>query len=219
MEKGFYHELFHSLCLDFSGISYLLLKDKIKDLLKVKSDYEISEAYAEYWATILNSCFISFDILDDKEDYEQFALYSEFCIQFERIFSMFQLVKVLDYMGLRYKDLVSDGRMAKSLKNILFKEETNVLAYYIIKTVLLYDYDKFLFWCQKYNISVVKFDKNQLNLRRFGNYFEEMYKNRRLIKSINDMEIKFSKLRGDYTNPNKNPINLTTRMTICEDKV
>ena len=218
-KKVLIHELFHSLCLDFSGISYLLLKDKIKDLLKVKSDYEISEAYAEFWATILNSCFISFDILDDKEDYEQFALYSEFCIQFERIFSMFQLVKVLDYMGLRYKDLVSDGRMAKSLKNILFKEETNVLAYYIIKTVLLYDYDKFLFWCQKYNISVVKFDKNQLNLRRFGNYFEEMYKNRRLIKSINDMEIKFSKLRGDYTNPNKNPINLTTRMTICEDKV
>ena len=157
--------------------------------------------------------------MDDKENYEQFGLYSEFCIQFERIFSIFQLVKVLDYMGLRYKDLVSDGRMAKSLKNILYKEETNVLAYYIIKTVLLYDYDKFLFWCEKYNISVVKFDKNQLNLRRFGNYFEEMYKNRRLTKSINDMEIKFSKLRGDYTNPNKTPINLTTRMTICEDKV
>ena len=218
-KKVLIHELFHSLCLDFSGISYLLLKDKMKDLLKVKSEYEISEAYAEYWATILNSCFISFDILDDKEDYEQFGLYSEFCIQFERIFAMFQLVKVLDYMGLRYKDLVSDGRMAKSLKNILYKEETNVLAYYIIKTVLLYDYDKFLFWCQKYNISVIKFDKNQLNLRRFGNYFEEMYKNRRLTKSINDMEIKYSKLRGDYKNPNKNPINVTTRMTICEDKV
>ena len=218
-KKVLIHELFHSLCLDFSGISYLLLKDKMKDLLKVNSDYEISEAYAEYWATILNSCFISFDILDDKEDYEQFGLYSEFCIQFERIFSMFQLVKVLDYMGLRYKDLVSDGRMAKSLKNILYKEDTNVLAYYIIKAVLLCDYDKFLFWCEKYNISVIKFDKNQLNLRRFGNYFEEMYKNRRLTKSINDMEIKYIKLRGEYKNPNKDTINVTTRMTICEDKV
>jgi hypothetical protein len=132
---------------------------------------------------------------------------------------MFQLVKVLDYMGLRYKDLVSDGRMAKSLKNILYKEDTNVLAYYIIKVVLLYDYDKFLFWCEKYNISVIKFDKNQLNLRRFGNYFEEMYKNRRLTKSINDMEIKYIKLRGEYKNPNKDTINVTTRMTICEDKV
>ena len=69
-------------------------KDKMKDLLKVKSDYEISEAYAEYWATILNSCFISYDILDDKGDYEQFGLYSEFCIQFERVFSLFQLVKI-----------------------------------------------------------------------------------------------------------------------------
>ena len=218
-KKVLIHELFHSLCLDFSGISYLLLKDKMKDLLKVKSDYEISEAYAEYWATILNSCFISFDILEDKEDYEKFGLYSEFCIQFERIFSLFQLVKILDYMGLRYKDLVSDGKMAKSLKNILYKEETNVLAYYIIKGVLLFDYDKFLFWCEKYNISAIKFDKNQLNLRRFGNYFEDMYRNRRLTKSIGDMELKYNKLRGAYKNPNKDVINVTTRMTICEDKI
>ena len=218
-KKVLIHELFHSLCLDFSGISYLLLKDKIKDLFKVKSDYEISEAYAEYWATILNCCFISYDILDDKEDYEQFGLYSEFCIQFERIFSMFQLVKVLDYMGLRYKDLVSDGRMAKSLKNILYKEDTNVLAYYVIKSVLLYDYDKFLFWCEKYNISTIKFDKNQLNLRRFGNYFEDTYKSKRLLKSMTEMEIKYIKLRGEYKNPNRNTINVTTRMTICEDKV
>ena len=218
-KKVLIHELFHSLCLDFSGISYLLLKDKFKDLFKVKSDYEISEAYAEYWATILNSCFISFDILDDKENYEQFGLYSEFCIQFERIFSLFQLVKILDYMGLRYKDLVSDGKMAKSLKNILYKEETNVLSYYIIKAVLLFDYDKFLFWCEKYNISAVKFDKTQLNLRRFGSYFEDIYKNRRLTKVINDMEVKYSKLRGEYKNPNRDVINVTTRMTICEDKV
>ncbi len=218
-KKVLIHELFHSLCLDFSGISYLLLKDKFKDLLKVKSDYEISEAYSEFWATILNSCFISYDILDDKDDYEQFGLYSEFCVQFERIFSLFQLVKILDYMGLRYKDLVSDGKMAKSLKQILYKEETNVLAYYIIKAVLLFDYDKFLLWCEKYNISSIKFDKSQLNLRRFGNYFEDMYKNKRLTKSISDMEIKYSNLRGEYKNPNREIINVTTRMTICEDKV
>lgn len=218
-KKVLIHELFHSLCLDFSGISYLLLKNKFKNLLNVKSDYEISEAYSEFWATILNSCFISYDILDDKEDYEQFGLYTEFCIQFERIFSLFQLVKVLDYMGLRYKDLISDGKMARSLKRILFKEETNVLAYYIIKTILLFDYDKFLFWCEKYNISLVKFDKSQLNLRRFGEYFQDMYKNIRLTKSIQDMEVKYGKLRGEYKNPNKDVVNITTRMTICEDKV
>ena len=218
-KKVLIHELFHSLCLDFSGISYLMLKNRFENLLKVKSDYEISEAYCEFWATILNSCFISYDILDNKEDYEQFGLYSEFCVQFERIFALFQMVKILDYMGLRYKDLISDGRMAKSLKKILYKEETNVLSYYIIKAVLLFDYDKFLLWCEEHNISSIKFDKSQLNLRRFGSYFEDMYKNRRLTKSVNDMEIKYSKLRGEYKNPNRDIINITTRMTICEDKV
>ena len=122
-------------------------------------------------------------------------------------------------MGLRYKDLISDGKMARSLKRILFKEETNVLAYYVIKAILLFDYDKFLFWCEKYNISLVKFDKSQLNLRRFGTYFEDMYKNRRLTKSIQDMGVKYGKLRGEYKNPNKDVVNITTRMTICEDKV
>jgi len=218
-KKVLIHELFHSLCLDFSGISYLLLKDKIKDLLKVKSDYEVSEAYSEYWATILNSCFISYDILDNKEDYEQFGLYSEFCIQFERVFSIFQLVKILDYMGLRYKDLVSDKICSTSLKNILYKEDTNVLCYYIIKSVLLYDYDKFLFWCEKYNISSMRFDKSPLNLRRFGDFFEDTYKKRGLTNIIQDMEIKYRKIRGEYKKPNKDMINLTTRMTICQDKV
>ena len=79
------------------------------------------------------------------------------------------------------------------------------MAYYIVKSVLLYDYDKFLFWCEKYNISLVKFDKSQLNLRRFGSYFEDKYKNKGLLKSILDMEIKYSKLRGEYKNPNNYP--------------
>ena len=33
------------------------------------------------------------------------------------------------------------------------------------------------------------------------------------------MEIKYSKLRGEYKNPNRDVIFITTRMTICEDKV
>ena len=46
-----------------------------------------------------------------------------------------------------------------------------------------------------------------------------MYKNRRLTNNILEMEKKFDKLRGEYKNPNKDVINVTTRMTICEDKV
>ena len=56
-------------------------------------------------------------------------------------------------------------------------------------------------------------------MRRFGSYFEDMYKNKRLTTAINNMEIKFGKLRGEYKNVNRDVINITTRMTICEDKV
>ena len=70
-----------------------------------KSKFEISEAYTEFWATIINACMISYNLLDDKNDIESFFLYSEFCIQFEKIFSLFQCVKILNYMGLQYCNL------------------------------------------------------------------------------------------------------------------
>ena len=52
-KKVLIHELFHSLCLDFSGISYNKLKKNIKKIFDVQSDFEISESYSEFWATII----------------------------------------------------------------------------------------------------------------------------------------------------------------------
>ena len=57
--KVLIHELFHSLCLDFSSVKYEDLRTKMKGIFDVKSEFEISESYSEYWATILNCCFIS----------------------------------------------------------------------------------------------------------------------------------------------------------------
>ena len=103
----------HSLCLDFSGINYSTLKTRIKNIYDIKSDFQISESYCEYWATILNCAFISYEFLYDKHDTENFLLYFDFCIQMEKIFSIFQCVKVLSYMGLLYENLFKED----SIKN------------------------------------------------------------------------------------------------------
>ena len=73
---------------------FLLFYFEIKKIFDVKSDFEISESYSEFWATVLNSCFISYNLLDDTDDIDTFLLFTDFCIQLERIFSLFQMIKL-----------------------------------------------------------------------------------------------------------------------------
>ena len=78
-------------------------------ILPVVSDVNISECYSETWARIMNVLFCSFYMLDKKGDRENFLLYSNFCLQFEKEFAIFQLVKVLYFMGLQYEHLYLDN--------------------------------------------------------------------------------------------------------------
>ena len=64
--------------------------------------YRIDRVFlCEYWGTILNSCFKGYKLLEDKNDIKNFKLYSNICINLEKLYSVYQLVKILDYMGLR----------------------------------------------------------------------------------------------------------------------
>ena len=216
-KKVLVHELFHSLCLDFSSVKYEDLKKKMKKLFDVKSDFEISECYTEFWATIVNSCFISFDLLDDVNDIDNFLLFTDFCIQLERIFAIFQMVKVLHFMGLRYENLYKVDAVSTSFRKVLYKEDTNVLSYYILKTILLFNNDDFLRWCFIYNNSIVRFDKTQVNFNKFYEFIKTHYNSNFFIESINKMELHYRKIRGPYSKYPKTFILTTSRMTICEN--
>ena len=215
-KKVLIHELCHSMCLDFSGLNYKSLKTDIKSLYDINSDFEISEAYSEFWATIIHCCFCSYSLLDSKEDLETYLLFVQFCIQFEKIFSLFQCVKILNHMGLRYTNLIDDDDVSKSFKKVLYKEETNVFPYYVLKCVLLHHSDKFLKWCMENNPNIVNFDKNPITLKKHGKFIKKYYNDKKMIKSIKDMEVLYLKMRGSYVKPNKSFVTNTTRMTICE---
>tara|TARA_B100000902_G_scaffold178778_1_gene172017 strand:+ start:188 stop:1450 length:1263 start_codon:yes stop_codon:yes gene_type:complete len=217
-KKVLIHELFHSLCLDFSGIKYDSLRTKMKKVFDVQSDFEISESYSEFWATILNSCFISFKLLDKPDDVENFLLFTDFCIQLERIFSLFQMIKILHFMGLRYENLFKADSISVSFRNILYKEDTNVLAYYIIKTILLFYHDDFLKWCLINNNNILKFDKIPQNLNKFYEFVKDNYNTTFFTSSLEKMDLFFKSKRGNYYHKNVKGIVLTTtRMTICEN--
>ena len=63
--KVFIHETFHSLGLDFANYSTIKFKEEINKIYPLKN-LEITETYAEFWATIFNCAFCSYSLLEKK---------------------------------------------------------------------------------------------------------------------------------------------------------
>lgn len=212
--KVFIHETFHNFGLDFSMMNNEIVNECILNIFKVNSEVNSYEAYTEFWAEIINVCFCSFHTIRNKNDFTDFLSNFEFYINFERTYSIFQLVKTLDFMGLTYKDLYFNSKHYEIVRENLYKENTNVLSYYVIKTVLLNNYQGFLIWCNKHNLSLLNFKKTIGNLREFCKFVEKNYKKQSLLDDIHNTEIflyKIKRKKGDYKYILSN-----LRMSICE---
>jgi hypothetical protein len=201
--------------------NYSCSKD-ILNIFPVNSDVNLYESYAEFWAEIMNALFCSFFKLKNKKNIDEFIINSEFFINFERTHSFFQLVKTLQFMGLKYKDLYMKTKQSKILRGTLYKEKTNVLSYYIIKTILMNNYQGFLSWCKIHNFSLLQFKKTPSNLKEFCNFIEKNYKTTSMIEGVEVTEIFFNKLNTNNlnknsTNKNKNGYIISNlRMSVCE---
>jgi hypothetical protein len=117
-------------------------------------------------------------------------------------------------MGLTYTDLYSESSHSIMLRENLYKENTNVLSYYIIKTVLLNNYQGFLSWCNKNNLSLLDFKKTIGNLREFCKFIDKNYKKKSMLDDIHKTQSLLSKIKrkkGDYKYILSN-----LRMSICE---
>jgi hypothetical protein len=219
--KVFIHETFHNFGLDFSDMNNDNCHAHLLSIFKVNSFVNSYEAYTEFWAEIINSLFCSFYSLKDKNNKHEFLSNAEFFINFERCYSFFQLVKVLDFMGLSYGDLYLNKPENKLLRETLYKEKTNVLSYYVIKTVMMNNYPSFLSWCNKNNLSLIAFKKTIANQKNFCEFIEKNYKSASMLENIDNSELFLEHLKK---NKNKAVMNEKTkhflltnlRMTICE---
>ena len=211
--KVFIHETFHALGLDFSSFPTNHLNYQMKNIFPIESKMNLFEAYSEFWATILNCLFCSYELLDDKLCESDFLLYCDFLLQFERIFSLFQSNKILYFMGMRYENLYKTEEVSFVARKYLYKEETNVFSYYIIKNILLYNYPAFLEWCDRHNINMLRFDKYDNNLNKFFEFVRRHYKNPAFLRDMRDMRDFLLRKRRKEA---KHPLHETLRMTICE---
>lgn len=212
--KVLIHESFHNFGLDFSMMNSEPVNNCILNIFNVKSDVNSYEAYTEFWAEIMNVLFCSFFELKDKSDIHEFLSICEFYINFERTYSFFQMVKTLHFMGLTYRDLYSKTEYAKVHRENLYKEKTNVLAYYVVKTVMLNNFQGFLSWCSKHNFSLLDFKKTIGNQHEFCEFIRKNYKTSSMLDGVDESEEFLSKLKKKKGNMKYILSNM--RMSICE---
>jgi hypothetical protein len=206
--KVFIHETCHSFGMDFSSMNASISREKILEIFDVDSEVNLFEAYSEFWARIMNSLFVSYYHCNKATN--DFLMKCEFFIYLERIYSCFQMIKVLKYMNIRYSDFFSTNSYSVKRK---YREKSNVLSYYIITNIFMFYYQSFLHWCvnnngRNYFMNFKKDIESQKNLCLF---VRQHYKISFFLESIQCMEKTILELK-DLNYSIKNNL----RMTICE---
>lgn len=212
--KVFLHETFHNFGLDFSGMNNDYCKEHILSIFDVTSEVNLYEAYTEFWGEIMNCLLTSFFFSKNKNNLSGFLSTTYFLIDLERKFSFFQMVKVLDFMGLTYHDLYSLTKQSQLKRNTFYKENTSILAYYVIKTILINQYMDFIVWCDTCHFSLLDFKKTMNHQKEFCKYIEYHYKTKIMLERTREMEEVV-----DHRNAKKKNADFlknTMRMTLLE---
>lgn len=191
--KVFMHETFHNFALDFSDMNNKECHDLIKKLFPVNSHVNLYEAYTECWAEIMNVCFYAFHTTESIKEYLNHCY---ILLNVERKFSFLQMVKALDFMGINYNLLHSNiSKDSQEIRDILYKENTNVLAYYVIKTIMLNNFPGFLGWCDQNNTSLFQFKKTAKNQREFCKFISDNSETSSLFDGIEWAEKLLAKIK------------------------
>lgn len=215
--KVLIHETFHSLGLDFSNMNQLTIESRVYGLFQNVCnteggcDLRVYETYCETWAEILNVVFVYGYREDYRYGYRTNVLKEiEKAIQTETIFSLFQCVKILSHYQLKYKDLYENEIQSS---HQLYKENTNVFAYYVLKCICIFHYNDFIEWCNTHNSRHFVFKKTQKNLTDFFLFIQQKYNEHDFIKSMENMEKYF--LQEKYHKENPTVMN-NLRMSVIE---
>ena len=150
--KVFIHECIHFFKFDQK------LRDKpmlVYALFPIHTKVNVNESYCEIWARIINCCIISV--------VNVFPVH--LLLERERKYSIEQMVKVLNYMGLHYEDLWNE--------HTTYKEDTNAFAYLVLTAILIQNPNSFVNWCKQNNNSMLILE----NSKEYVSLIARKYKN------------------------------------------
>lgn len=200
--KVLIHESFHYF--DLENIKHSLLK--VNQLFPISTDILLGEAYAEFWARIINSIYVSYDLSAPMYQLDTVKMHFERVFYIEQMFSSYQAVKVLHYMGLDYTNIIYNSDK-DILKRKNYKEETNIFAYYVITSLLMHCSAMVIKWCKQHNHSLMRFNKQHIHL--FINVIERCRNQTSILEN-------FSILQTYIESENKSKSLTTMRMTLLD---
>jgi hypothetical protein len=200
------------------------------DLRKIFSlpqdiNIQMSETYSEIWARIMNVAFQTYfknpPSLESRTA-KQFKKNFEFYLNLESIFSLYQCIKILDFMGVNYQVLIDESENSKKMMRSFYRENTHVFAYYVLTSILLHNNGDFLSWCMKKNGHGVDIFKVKATQHEFVELIAACYKKHDLLQKIVETEKKvvrdyqkaISGLSKDDNKDDGEQLVTTLRMTI-----
>jgi hypothetical protein len=106
------------------------------------------------------------------------------------------------------------------LRETLYKENTSVLSYYVIKTILLSNYQQFLKWCDINNLSLLQFKKTNSNVDKFCDFIVKKHKTKNFTSNVKKAQEQLHDLdkNKQISSTNKQLLLNNLRMTLCEMK-
>lgn len=181
-EKVLPHELMHSLGLEFSHIPEMsrMADEHICQIFPLQTELRTSESYCEAWATIIHSALIAFHGTSNKTNGQRMMQIFVSTIRKEIKFSLFQSAKVLRHNRTTYPRLMT--------QNHGYKEKSNVFAYFLLKTILLYNINAFIEWCGEHNGNLICFQPTSENTTSFCQLFQRLYRNPKFIASLDELK-------------------------------
>ena len=207
--KVFIHETFHNFGLDFSNMSMHDVNKKLKDIFNVNVEFNLYESYCEFWGRTINTLMYSYQSIrklnstsspspaKPSKMLTKFKICFKTDMQRECKHSLIQAIKILDFLDLKYNHIVEKKDENVSICNYLYKENTSVFSYYIITSLLMNNYNHFMYWCSKNNNLLIQFKKTPGNLDSYMRFIDDCCKNKKIQKNISTIEKFFSK--DDYT--------------------
>ena len=185
--KVLIHELFHAHGADIK-ISFSPKQ------FYTNSKILVGEAYVEFWGSYLNNVICAYYLAKEHNNLNNINnIFSEYLAKFiraERIFSLIQVNKILRHNNMSYNDFFKPKNR--------YREETNVFAYYILKSIFLFNYYNFMVKSMKHNNN----NYSVIDDKYIETFIEKYAKNREYRKYLNELNV-------DY-------MNKSLRMTIIE---
>ena len=211
--KVFIHETFHAYGLDFAMNPDKHLNNLLVDIFPINSEYDIYESYTETWARIINCAFFSFNSLHTKNNQQEFISNMNFCLNMERMFSLYQCNKILGFMGLTYNDLHEKNNQSNYLRTKLYRENTHVFAYYVMTCIFINNYQGFMLWCNNNNENLIQYNNTPENFKSFAEYIKTEYK----CISLQDGFKSMVTLNEELNSSKNKKLKKTTRMSIIDN--